>query len=236
MLPRALILSLCFTSLAHATDSYTEAAEAAARNRQNIPPHIMEKAKEAKRLHDSPEAVEHRTLLVDQILKAQGIDHPNEKPSPTPSGDRLFVFVSSSVPLETLRRYASDLEKINGVMVLRGMIGGLKNAKPTIAFMQKVTQVDPACVGDCAVRDITITIDPIMFSKFGITQVPAVALSKDFDFGMYCDEDDPEKKQVFDSVVTYGDSSLAYHLQNAFEQSSDKRYLDLAYQLKGGKP
>ena len=101
--------------------------------------------------------------------------------TPEPCGERLYLFISSSVPLSTLRAYTAMIDRAKAsqvTMVLRGFVGGMKKAGPTMAFIAEVLKKDPACdLGKtrCESYQVNIQIDPERFQRFGIEQVPALA-------------------------------------------------------------
>lgn len=97
------------------------------------------------------------------------------------SGERLYLFISSSVQLSTLRAYAAMIDRAKAsqvTMVLRGFVGGMKKAGPTMAFIGEVLKKDQACdlgKARCESYQVNIQIDPERFQRFGIEQVPALA-------------------------------------------------------------
>ncbi len=101
------------------------------------------------------------------------------KPRRLFSGERLYLFISSSVPVGTLRNYVqaiSDLADPNIRIVLRGFVKGASRITPTISFLQKVLLVDPDCnqqEGRCRSYNAPVIIDPLLFRRYGIEQVPA---------------------------------------------------------------
>ncbi len=136
--------------------------------------------------------------------------------------DRLVVFVSSSVPLATLRNYAAALEKTGGVMVLRGAIGSLKRMGPTMSFVASVLKIDPSCTGgSCAMRSTNLVIDPELFRENGISRVPAAIFVKGLSLEPYCErfnEGDLPKNAVH---VVYGDVSPRHMAEELFRLSKD---------------
>ncbi len=136
--------------------------------------------------------------------------------------DRLVVFVSSSVPLATLRNYAAALEKTGGVMVLRGAIGSLRIMGPTMSFVASVLKIDPSCTGgSCAMRSTNRVIDPELFRENGISRVPAAIFVKGLSLEPYCErfnEGDLPKNAVH---VVYGDVSPRHMAEELFRLSKD---------------
>lgn len=132
--------------------------------------------------------------------------------------DRVLIFISESVPIKTLRSYARDLEKVGGVFVMRGMIGGLKYIKPQAMFAAEVLRVDQSCRTNCRFRGTEILVDPIMFRKYGIEKVPAIVVQSGLNVFDYCHT---TAKFNIEKNIIYGDSSLKFALKSLIE--FDKR-------------
>jgi type-F conjugative transfer system pilin assembly protein TrbC len=139
------------------------------------------------------------------------------KPGRLSQSERVYIFVSASMPMTALRRYASDLDRLadpNIVMVLRGFVGGMKRFKPTGDFIGQVLRKDEACeLGkeQCEAYQAGIQIDPMLFRKYGITQVPAVVFVPKVQALDYGDGAGSEA-EVGEYYVVYGDASLGYVL------------------------
>ncbi|MDW7711822.1 MAG: type-F conjugative transfer system pilin assembly protein TrbC [Deferrisomatales bacterium] len=103
-----------------------------------------------------------------------------------PPTDRIYLFISESVPLETLRNYARDVADLGDpriVMVLRGFVGGMRHVLPTRRFVLDVLRKDLACnpeaASDCELYPVSLVIDPLLFRRYDIQAVPAVAYAQD---------------------------------------------------------
>ena len=75
----------------------------------------------------------------------------------------IYIFVSSSMPPNTLRAYVQDaaaLKEKNVIIVLRGMIGEPPKIKATAKYVKKLMQKDPACQRKCKVYKARFAIDP----------------------------------------------------------------------------
>lgn len=105
----------------------------------------------------------------------------------------VYIFMSSSVPLEIWWRYAHYLvdKKIPGVFVLRGCIGGCRYIRPTVEFIYRFLTEDGKNEEGLPVE---VQIDPIKFREWGVKVVPCVAV------------EGGEK-------LSCGDWSLEYHLE-----------------------
>ncbi|MEM6415487.1 MAG: type-F conjugative transfer system pilin assembly protein TrbC [Pseudomonadota bacterium] len=156
--------------------------------------------------------------MTPQVLRALGVEDEVETASGSdaPPQDRpelaMLVFASSSIPMETMRAFAQQVEAIGGAIVLRGAVGGLEALGPTVDYIMDVLRVDPSCSGvDCDMREVSVLIDPVLFRQAGVTRVPAVAVVDHDPFQSYCERvsDDALHGQW---RITYGDASLAGHL------------------------
>lgn len=127
---------------------------------------------------------------------------------------RLYIFVSKSVPLKTLRRYARDMEKLPGsMMVLRGFIGGARTMAPTVRHIAEIIKHDTDCTGPaCTLRNVEIYVDPILFRQYNITRVPAVVYAPEVATLGHCEEP-PGIDKSRDVLVAYGDAALLYVLE-----------------------
>lgn len=129
------------------------------------------------------------------------------------SEDNIYLFVSSSIPLATLRNYAADIVKLNDprfILVLRGFVGGAKRIGPTASFIVEVLKADPNCTlsskEKCAMREVPFIVDPTLFRKVGIEKVPAIAFLSG-------------SKQI--PFIIYGDASLGYALERIAQETGD---------------
>ncbi len=139
-----------------------------------------------------------------------------------PFSDKPILFISSSIPQHVLRTYAKDLEKQNGVMILRGIIGGIKYFKPTAEFIADFLKKSPHCKDSpskmCERYKVNVIIDPILFREYNIDKVPAFTIHGKENFTAYCQKDTPLNKASF---VSYGDYSIKYHIHNFNEKTKN---------------
>jgi type-F conjugative transfer system pilin assembly protein TrbC len=94
--------------------------------------------------------------------------------------ERLYIFVSSSVPESTLKSYVRDVDKIkdpNITIVFRGFVGGMEDMKSAVEYFEWLIVKDPKCLTEkaqnCEGFHAGIQIDPLLFEKFGVESVPA---------------------------------------------------------------
>jgi len=130
---------------------------------------------------------------------------------------RVYVFVSSSMPLTTLRQYAHSLARLGrGVLVLRGFVGGAKEVKPTIRLIADILKKDSDCHGpQCPRLPVEVQIDPLRFIRYGIHQVPALVYEPDENFLGYCTQE--ALAQRSDRQVLYGAAPLRYSLETLLQ-------------------
>lgn len=94
----------------------------------------------------------------------------------------LYIFVSSSMPQSTVRAYAQDaalLKEQNIIIVLRGMTGNQPGIKETAKYVKNIIRKDPGCERRCTVYKARFAIDPRLFDKYKITEVPVFVYDRD---------------------------------------------------------
>src|ERR1039457_2259902 len=173
-------------------------------------------------------------------------DAKGQKDSSRPSlgiDERIYIFVSSSIPEGTLRAYAQDLEKLgsrNAFMVIRGFKGGMRYIQPTMSFLSRVLLKDPAC-GDmhaCPAFGAAVEIDPLLFRMYQPEVVPAIVYVRGVslrDAGH--SQGDPFNSNNKNSNVNsfwmmYGDTSISNAMARISEESGIGRLRDIAEYLR----
>ncbi len=138
--------------------------------------------------------------------------------------DRIIIFVSSSMPLTTLRNYARDLQRVNGLMVFRGMLGGMRTIAPTLKLIASILRIHPACQGQrCAMRKTALVIDPILFRQHAISRVPAAVFVEDMALAPYCERFDEQTVADNARHIVYGDVSVKSLAEELRRLSNSKR-------------
>lgn len=195
-----------------------ETAEKAAK--VTIPEDIKKRVSEMMNVIQSPEWKDKIQAMQKRTKEMFGITEPkHEEPVDDAkimgTTDRLYVFVSRSMPIETLRTYAMDIERIPGaMMVLRGFVKDGQEMGPTIEFFAQVMRVDPRCEGkECPLRTADINIDPILFKRYGITNVPAVVYEENVTDDGHCADGTAVMDLKNNIHVVYGAASLEYVLE-----------------------
>ncbi|MCI1271506.1 MAG: type-F conjugative transfer system pilin assembly protein TrbC [Sphingobium sp.] len=145
-------------------------------------------------------------------------------PSPTIKAWVPVLFVSSSIPVPILRTYAAQLERVHGVLAFRGMPGGLHKVGPMAKLSAEILRIDPGCEGpSCAMRNIQLIVDPIVFRQHGVARVPALAMVPGDPTQAYCEREDESPRA---SHVVYGDSALPGLLEEYARLGGDKEVRD----------
>jgi type-F conjugative transfer system pilin assembly protein TrbC len=122
------------------------------------------------------------------------------------SSDRPILFISSSIPLSVLRKYAAQLHGIGGgTMVLKGFIGGSRKMMPTLKFIASVLNVDASCGGTaCEKYKVDIIIDPVLFKHHGVERVPAFMVYESKTYVERCKGSGATEN----ASIVYGDASI----------------------------
>lgn len=159
------------------------------------------------------------------------------------SNEKLFICISSSIPNYIVRNYIKQTAELFGsqiTFVLNGFIGGVTYISPTANYILGLLKKDQSCNplnGDCNYYHVAFEIDPFVFSRFGITQVPAVvyvtdikALNKNISIGWK-----PNAK-VGNVYVYYGDISLGYALKEIGKASKNQYFIKAGKKLMSLNP
>lgn len=175
-------------------------------------PEIDARARAALAAAEAKMAAE-REAQAKRLRQALGLDPDEERalakatPPTRPTAWVPVLFVSSSMPVPVLRSYAIQLERVHGVLAFRGMPGGLRKVGPMAKLTAEILRLDPGCEGpNCAMRNVQIIIDPIVFRQHAVARVPALAMIPGDPTQAYCEreEDSPSA-----SHVVFGDSALS---------------------------
>lgn len=173
-------------------------------------PQIEQRARAALAQGEARLAAERETMA-RRLRQALGLEADETEAlakaaAPPPSRWVPVLFVSASMPLPVLRAYAAQLERVHGVLALRGMPGGLRKVGPMAKLTAQTLRLDPGCEGPaCAMRNVQVIIDPILFRQHGVAQVPALAMIPGDPTQPYCERDNESPRSRF---LVYGDSAL----------------------------
>jgi len=150
-------------------------------------------------------------------------------PAPAANAWVPVLFVSSSMPVPVLRAYAAQLERVHGVLAFRGMPGGLRKVGPMAKLSAQVLRIDPGCeVPACAMRNVQLIVDPIVFRQHGVSRVPALAMIPGDPAQAYCEREDESPRA---SHIVYGDSALSGLFEEYARLGGDKEVRDAQARL-----
>lgn len=125
--------------------------------------------------------------------------------------ERIYIFVSSSVPKETLRNYARDIDSLGQPrmsIVMRGFVGGMTKVRPTLEFLRGVLFKEENCNSEkCDAYQAPILIDPMLFKRYGIEAVPAIVYAKGVT-DLTDSEGVKEEVETKEHYILYGDAVL----------------------------
>jgi type-F conjugative transfer system pilin assembly protein TrbC len=175
------------------------------------PAEVEERARAALAAGEAKMAAD-REAMAKRLRQSLGLE-PGETDAiakvvaPAPKGWVPVLFVSSSIPVPVLRAYAAQLERAHGVLAFRGMPGGLRKVAPMAKLTAEILRLDPGCEGpSCAMRNVQVIVDPIVFRQHNIARVPALAMVPGDPTEPYCERDDDGPRARF---TVYGDAALS---------------------------
>ncbi len=146
----------------------------------------LKAAQEAARTYESP-AFQEKIKCEQKRLKQEifvDIAQDGEADLPGPDKlaqeEKLYLFLSSSMPDETIHNYLAAVKVLNEpnfALVMKGYVPGER-----AQYLLRITRKDLICVDKlerqkpvlCERFEIPVKIQPALFEKFEITQVPAL--------------------------------------------------------------
>lgn len=137
---------------------------------------------------------------VDFSEVVENVNKAKQATQAEPDAPRLIVFVSFSMPLESLKRMAAQAERAGAAMVLRGLVEDEKG-RPSF----QATGADAGKLG--MEKGQGFSVNPMVFRKYDIRQVPAFVLLTQNDCKTCGEDFIPEHLKI------HGDVSLDYALR-----------------------
>jgi type-F conjugative transfer system pilin assembly protein TrbC len=165
-----------------------------------------------------------KARLYSEVYGSQGDNQQETAKTPGKIGklsphERIYLFISSSVPISTLRHYIqaiSDLVEPNIRVVMRGFVGGARFVKPTVAFLKDVLFVDPECDPGrehCRTQGVEVVIDPLLFRRYRVERVPAFVYVPSITIMDSQASEGLDSNGISDHYLVYGDVSIEYALR-----------------------
>lgn len=114
----------------------------------------------------------------------------DDSPWEQPVSGQFVVALSSAMPTEMVRDYVRQLDGLpEAIIVLRGMIGGLKTITPTAKWVESIRRKQPDCQS-CGYYSVRVVVDPLLYRSLHIEQVPVVAWMPGVQSIKHCDGED----------------------------------------------
>jgi len=140
------------------------------------------------------------------------------------AGEKIFLFISSSIPDETVHAYITALDKAGDPhlsLVMHGLVGGLTQtrAKKSQSYFSRIMKKEldcPKTKTPCERYQVTIRLKPSLFTRYGITKVPAVIYEHDGN-----------------SFLIQGDTGLDYLLERINREVKSKGLASLIKKIRG---
>lgn len=121
------------------------------------------------------------------------------------TNEKLYLFLSSSMPDETVHNYLRSIAQTNSSEispVMNGMVKGMADKKANLRYFSRILKDDLDCndqresQGVCSRFKVPIKMNSMLFKRFEIDQVPALVYAT-----------------TNETVVIHGDASLVYLLE-----------------------
>jgi type-F conjugative transfer system pilin assembly protein TrbC len=158
----------------------------------------------------------------------------NNKPKYSLAGNSyIYIFVSASMPEETIRAYVKDtalLKEHNIFIAFRGMLGNPPKIKETSKYIKKILQKDAGCQGKCKRYNVRFAVDPVLFENYKVTEVPTFVYDRQVQ-----NRDAGRKKEIKNESEYYklkGDVSLEYALEIFRRETKEKELEILLRKIK----
>jgi len=140
------------------------------------------------------------------------------------AGEKVYLFVSSSVPDETVHAYIVNLDKVadpNVSLVMRGLVGGITKVrvKKGQSYFSRIMKKEldcPRTQTPCERYKVPIHLESSLYTKYGITRVPAVAYEHDDN-----------------SFLIQGDAGLDYLLEKINREAKSTGLASLIKKIRG---
>ena len=140
------------------------------------------------------------------------------------ANEKVYLFISSSIPDETVHAYIADLDRVvdtNIALVMRGLVGGIAmvRAKKEQSYFSRIVKKEldcPRTQTPCERYQVPILLKSSLFTKYGITRVPAVIYEHDGN-----------------SFLIQGDTGLDYLLERINREVKSKGLTGLIKKIRG---
>ncbi len=152
----------------------------------------MKAAQESARMFNSPECreklqCEQQRLKKDVFSEYTPVQKKKDMsiPGKLAENEKVYLFFSSSMPDETIHAYLTAMEGLEEpgmTMLMKGFVPGERSR-----YLIRIAQKDRSCVDRmqqenpviCERFEIPIRIQPSLFDRYEVTQVPAVVYERE---------------------------------------------------------
>ena len=114
-------------------------------------------------------------------MTATKADDPEEQAGPLAASEHLYLFLSSSMNEDALRRLLAGIGRLGDeqiVPVFAGLPHGLSDWPGNTRFFQRVLQAESTCrdtaTNTCERLQVPLRINPALFRHYGVTEVPTL--------------------------------------------------------------
>ena len=127
------------------------------------------------------ERLQDEQARIGGAMKATKADEPKEQTSHLTASEHLYLFLSSSMTEDALRRLLAGIDRLGDeriVPVFAGLPHGLDDWPANTRFFQQVLQKEPTCrdtdANTCERLQVGLRINPALFRQYGVTGVPTL--------------------------------------------------------------
>ncbi len=198
----------------------------------------LKAAEETAQLYHSPEFQE-RVQCEQQLLEKevfgqyiapwkkkmqQSSEKQTDQQGSLAAEEKVYLFISSSMPDETVHAYLADIDKAadpNVLLVMRGLVGGMSIAKAYKgqSYFNRILKKDLACPRTekpCERYKVPIRLKPSLFNKYGITSVPSIVYEHEGS-----------------AILIQGDSGFDYLLERINREAKSAGMTNLIKNIRG---
>ena len=171
------------------------------------------------------ERLQGKQAKVAEALKATKADDPQQQTSQLATNEHLYLFLSSSMPEDALRRLLAGTARLGAqqiVPVFAGLPHGLDDWPGNTRFFQQVLQAEPTCrdtaANTCERLQVGLQINPALFRQYGVNAVPTLV----YDNGSH-------------AWSVQGEAQLAVLLERIHKAANSPALAGLIANLRGGQ-
>ena len=171
------------------------------------------------------ERLQDEQARIAKAMTANRADNPKDQSSQLAATEHLYLFLSSSMNEDALRRLLAGIARLGDeqiVPVFAGLPHGLDDWPGNTRFFQRVLQKEPTCrdkaTNTCERLQVPLRINPVLFKQYGVTEVPTLV----YDNGSR-------------TWFVQGEAQLAVLLERIHKASDSPALAGLIASLRGGQ-